>query len=166
MPLSALITFIAMELGGYNIDMVTLLSLSLSVGLIVDAAIVVLESIYHFREKGEPLKQAIVKGTREALPPVFTSQLTIIIVFLPLIFADFEDWLKPVLATIAFTVSSAIAASTIAAFFFKEKITLVPKQDAMARLNVDPRSLLQQLSTMIGEQRECVFPLLFCFSFF
>ncbi|MDF2681966.1 MAG: AcrB/AcrD/AcrF family protein, partial [Brevibacillus sp.] len=50
--------------------------------------------------------------------PVFTSQLTIIIVFLPLVFADFEDWLKPILATIAFTVSSAIVASTIAAFFF------------------------------------------------
>lgn len=118
LPLSALMTFIAMKLGGYNIDMVTLLSLSLSVGLIVDAAIVVLESIYHFREKGETLTQAIVKGTREVLTPVFTSQLTIIIVFLPLVFADFEDWLKPILATIAFTVSSAIIASTIAAFFF------------------------------------------------
>ncbi|MDR7313914.1 efflux RND transporter permease subunit [Brevibacillus nitrificans] len=118
LPLSALMTFIAMKLGGYNIDMVSLLSLSLSVGLIVDAAIVVLESIYHFREKGEPLTQAIVKGTKEVLTPVFTSQLTIIIVFLPLIFADFEDWLKPILATIAFTVSSAIVASTIAAFFF------------------------------------------------
>ncbi|MCM3077834.1 efflux RND transporter permease subunit [Brevibacillus invocatus] len=118
LPLSALMTFIAMKIGGYNIDMVTLISLSLSVGLIVDAAIVVLESIYHFREKGEPLSQAIVKGTREVLTPVFTSQLTIIVVFLPLVFADFEDWLKPILATIAFTVSSAIIASTIAAFFF------------------------------------------------
>ena len=118
LPLSAFMTFIAMKLGGYNIDMITLLSMSLSVGLIVDAAIVVLESIYHFREKGEPLSQAIVKGTREVLTPVFTSQLTIIIVFLPLIFADFEDWLKPILTTIAFTVSSAIIASTIAAFFF------------------------------------------------
>ncbi|WP_312108524.1 efflux RND transporter permease subunit [Brevibacillus reuszeri] len=118
LPLSAFMTFIAMKLGGYNIDMITLLSLSLSVGLIVDAAIVVLESIYHFREKGEPLSQAIVKGTREVFTPVFTSQLTIIIVFLPLIFADFEDWLKPILTTIAFTVSSAIIASTIAAFFF------------------------------------------------
>lgn len=118
LPLSALMTFIAMKIGGYNIDMVTLISLSLSVGLIVDAAIVVLESIYHFREKGEPLSEAIVKGTREVLTPVFTSQLTIIVVFLPLMFADFEDWLKPILATIAFTVTSAIIASTVAAFFF------------------------------------------------
>jgi multidrug efflux pump subunit AcrB len=118
LPLSALMTFIAMKWGGYNIDMVSLLSLSLSVGLIVDAAIVVLESIYQFREKGEPLQRAIVKGTREVLTPVFTSQLTIIIVFLPLVFADFEDWLKPILQSIAFTVTSAIVASTIAAFFF------------------------------------------------
>ncbi|USG63453.1 efflux RND transporter permease subunit [Brevibacillus ruminantium] len=118
LPLSAMITFIAMKAGGYNIDMISLLSLSLSVGLIVDAAIVVLESIYHFREKGEQLTQAIVKGTREVMTPVFTSQLTIIVVFLPLILADFEDWLKPVLGAIAFTVTAAITASTIAAFFF------------------------------------------------
>ncbi|KZE55523.1 transporter [Brevibacillus parabrevis] len=118
LPLSALMTFIAMKLAGYNIDMISLLSMSLSVGLIVDAAIVVLESIYHFREKGEQLKQAIIKGTKEVLTPVFTSQLTIIVVFLPLVFADFADWLKPIMATIAFTVSAAIIASTIAAFFF------------------------------------------------
>ena len=118
LPLSALMTFIAMKMAGYNIDMVSLLSMSLSVGLIVDAAIVVLESIYHFREKGEQLKQAIIKGTKEVLTPVFTSQLTIIVVFLPLVFADFADWLKPIMATIAFTVSAAIIASTIAAFFF------------------------------------------------
>lgn len=118
LPLSALMTFIAMKWGGYNIDLVTLISLSLSVGLIVDAAIVVLESIYHIREKGAPLTQAIVQGTREVITPVFASQLTLVIVFLPLVFADFEDWLKPIFGTIAFTVTSTIVASTIAAFFF------------------------------------------------
>ncbi|QQE76374.1 efflux RND transporter permease subunit [Brevibacillus composti] len=118
LPLSAMMTFIAMKVGGYNIDMISLLSLSLSVGLIVDAAIVVLESIYQFREKGEPLSSAIVKGTREVMTPVFTSQLTIIVVFLPLVLADFEAWLKPILGAIAFTVTAAITASTIAAFFF------------------------------------------------
>lgn len=118
LPLSALMTFIAMKLGGYNLDLVTLISLSLSVGLIVDAAIVVLESIYHFREKGEELRDAIVKGTKEVITPVFTSQLTLVVVFLPLVLADFEDWLQPILATIAFTVTSAIVASTVAAFFF------------------------------------------------
>lgn len=118
LPLSALMTFIAMKVGGYNIDLVTLISLSLSVGLIVDAGIVVLESIYHFREKGEPLTSAVVKGTREVITPVFASQLTLIVVFLPLVFANFGDWLKPILTTIAFTVTSTIIASTIAAFFF------------------------------------------------
>ncbi|CAM5791524.1 efflux RND transporter permease subunit [Brevibacillus borstelensis] len=118
LPLSAMMTFIAMKAGGYNIDMISLLSLSLSVGLIVDAAIVVLESIYQFREKGEPITQAIVKGTREVMTPVFTSQLTIIVVFLPLVLADFESWLKPILGAIAFTVTAAITASTLAAFFF------------------------------------------------
>ncbi|MGG4442239.1 efflux RND transporter permease subunit [Brevibacillus fortis] len=118
LPLSILMTFIALKAAGYNIDMVVLISLSLSIGLIVDAAIVVLESIYHLREKGMPLKQAIVQGSKEVIAPVFASQLTLIIVFLPLVVADFEQWLKPILHTIAFTVTSTIIASTIAAFLF------------------------------------------------
>ncbi|MED1943683.1 MULTISPECIES: efflux RND transporter permease subunit [Brevibacillus] len=118
LPLSILMTFIALKAAGYNIDMVVLISLSLSIGLIVDAAIVVLESIYHLREKGMQLKQAIVQGSKEVIAPVFASQLTLIVVFLPLVVADFEQWLKPILHTIAFTVTSTILASTIAAFLF------------------------------------------------
>ncbi len=118
LPLSALMTFIAMKVFGYNIDAVSLISLSLSVGLIVDAAIVVLESIYHFREKGEPLRRAIVLGTKEVLSPVLSSQLTMIVVFLPLVLADFGEQFRPIFTTIAFTVTAAIVSSTIAAIFF------------------------------------------------
>ncbi|MGE5701837.1 MAG: efflux RND transporter permease subunit, partial [Clostridia bacterium] len=118
LPLSALMTFIAMKIFGYDIDAVSLISLSLSVGLIVDAAIVVLESIYHFREKGEPLTTAIVHGTKEVLTPVLSSQLTMIVVFLPLVLADFGEEFRPIFTTIAFTVTAAITASTIAAIFF------------------------------------------------
>lgn len=118
LPLSAMMTFIAMKLFGYNIDAVSLISLSLSVGLIVDAAIVVLESIYHFREKGEELTRAIVLGTKEVLTPVLSSQLTMVVVFLPLVLADFGEEYRPIFTTIAFTVTAAITASTIAAIFF------------------------------------------------
>lgn len=118
LPISALMTFIAMKIFGYEIDAVSLISLSLSAGLIVDAAIVVLESIYHFREKGEPLTRAIVLGTKEVLTPVLSSQITMVVVFLPLMMADFGEEFKPIFVTIAFTVSAAITASTIAAIFF------------------------------------------------
>jgi multidrug efflux pump subunit AcrB len=118
LPLSALMTFIAMKIFGYEIDAVSLISLSLSAGLIVDAAIVVLESIYHFREKGEPLRRAIVLGTKEVLTPVLSSQITMVVVFLPLMLADFGEEYKPIFVTIAFTVTAAITASTIAAILF------------------------------------------------
>jgi HAE1 family hydrophobic/amphiphilic exporter-1 len=118
-PLSVLMTFIGMKIGGYNIDLVTLLSLSLSVGLMVDAAIVVLESIYHFREKGEPLARAIALGAREVITPVLTSQLTIIVVFLPLMVANLGGVeYKPIMQTISFTVTVAIVSSTLAAILF------------------------------------------------
>lgn len=118
-PLSVLMTFIGMNFAGYNLDLVSLLSLSLSVGLMVDAAIVVLESIYFFREKGEPLNKAIVLGTREVVTPVFTSQLTIITVFLPLMIVGLGGVeYKPIMETIAFTVTVAVVSSTIAALVF------------------------------------------------
>lgn len=105
--------------GGYNIDLVSLISLSLSMGLIVDAGIVVLESIYHFREKGEDLKTSIIRGVKEVLTPVLTSQFTIVIVFLPLVFANIGGAaFVPIMMTITFTVTVAILSSTIAALFF------------------------------------------------
>lgn len=118
-PLSVMMTFIALKAGGYNIDLVTLLSLSLSVGLMVDAAIVVLESIYHFREQGESLARSIALGTREVITPVLTSQLTIIVVFLPLVIGNLGGAeYKPIMATIAFTVTAAIVSATLAAVLF------------------------------------------------
>lgn len=118
-PLSVLMTFIVMKAGGYTIDLVTLLSLSLSIGLVVDAAIVVLESIYYFREQGEPLAGAIAKGTREVITPVLTSQLTIIVVFLPLVIANLGGTeYKPIMTTIAFTITAAIVSATLAAVVF------------------------------------------------
>ncbi|WP_139489109.1 efflux RND transporter permease subunit [Brevibacillus dissolubilis] len=118
LPLSVLMTFIALKTFGYEIDMITLISLSLSVGLIVDAAIVVLESIYQFRERGEELTSAIIKGTREVFAPVIVSQITMVVVFLPMVLADFDEAMAPIFETIAFTVTAAITSSTIAAFFF------------------------------------------------
>ncbi|ATW26595.1 efflux RND transporter permease subunit [Candidatus Formimonas warabiya] len=118
-PLSVFMTFIGMNFAGYNLDLVTLLSLSLSVGLMVDAAIVVLESIYFFREKGESLRKSIILGTREVVTPVLTSQLTIVTVFLPLMIVGLGGVeYKPIMETIAFTVTVAIVSSTIAALIF------------------------------------------------
>ncbi|MED0669765.1 efflux RND transporter permease subunit [Aneurinibacillus aneurinilyticus] len=119
LPVSIMMTFIGMKFGGYNIDMVTLISLSLSTGLIVDAAIVVLESIYHLREKGHTLRDAIKQGVKEVITPVLTSQLTIIVVFVPLVLSNLGGTgFKPIMMTIAFTITVAILASTIAALLF------------------------------------------------
>ncbi|WP_232696415.1 efflux RND transporter permease subunit [Brevibacillus daliensis] len=118
LPLSILLTFIALLLFGYNLDMVTLIGLSLSVGLIVDAAIVVLESIYHQKENGKELREAIIQGTKEVLAPVLASQLTMVIVFLPMLIANFDEVITPIFSAIAFIVTAAILSSTLVAFFF------------------------------------------------
>jgi len=62
---------------------------------------------------------AIAKGTREVITPVLTSQLTIIVVFLPLVIANLGGTeYKPIMTTIAFTITAAIVSATLAAFVF------------------------------------------------
>lgn len=156
LPLSALMTFISMKVFGYDIDAVSLISLSLSVGLIVDAAIVVLESIYHFREKGESLTRAIVHGTKEVMTPVLSSQITMIVVFLPLVLADFGEEFRPIFTTIAFTVTSAITASTIAAFFFVPILAdNFLKKDRQAGNEKNARSFGVRISNLFQRMLEC-----------
>ncbi|MBN1504570.1 MAG: efflux RND transporter permease subunit [Candidatus Eisenbacteria bacterium] len=67
-----------------SLNILSMMGLMLSVGMLVDNAVVVLESIYRHRQAGESPEESTVVGTREILPAVITSTLTTIIVFLPL----------------------------------------------------------------------------------
>lgn len=87
---------------------------SLSTNQQCDVLFFALTSFRESPQKSNKEREPIQKR----LAPVFASQLTLIVVFLPLVIADFEQWLKPILHTIAFTVTSTILASTIAAFLF------------------------------------------------
>ncbi len=85
-PVSFLGTIFAMHLLGYTLNMITMFSLVLALGLIVDDAIVLSENIYvHFRKGKSPL-QAAVDGVREVWVGVTASTLTTVAAFLPLLF--------------------------------------------------------------------------------
>jgi len=71
---------------GMSINMVSLFAFIIALGIVVDDAIVVGESIYKFHEKGLPFIQAAVQGTREVALPVIFSIMTNIIAFLPICF--------------------------------------------------------------------------------
>jgi multidrug efflux pump subunit AcrB len=85
-PVSFLVTFSLMRIFNLSIDAVTLFGLILVLGIIVDDAIVVLENIFRYVEKGEPLAKATIEGSREVLAPVIASVTTTMAAFFPLLF--------------------------------------------------------------------------------
>lgn len=85
-PMSLLITFVILTLQGAQVNMIVLFSLILALGMLVDDAIVVMEVITRFREKGYSKFEAARLAVGEIAVPVITSTLTTIVAFLPLIF--------------------------------------------------------------------------------
>ena len=84
-PFSFLCAAIFMHAIGVSLNGVSVFSLVLVSGMIVDDAIVVLENIYHHVQTGTPLREAVVKGTEEVMWPVVSSVMTTVAAFLPLL---------------------------------------------------------------------------------
>src|SRR5215467_831965 len=84
-PVTMVVTFIAMKLVGQSFNLMTLGGLAAAVGLVIDDKIVVVENIVLHRDKGEGPLQATASALRELTVPLIGSTLTPIVVFLPLI---------------------------------------------------------------------------------
>ena len=85
-PISLVSTFFIMYLAGFSINILTLLAIVLATGLVVDDGIVVTENIFRKLEKGLPVKQAALEGSKEIFFAVISTSITLAIVFLPVIF--------------------------------------------------------------------------------
>ncbi|MGO9566567.1 MAG: efflux RND transporter permease subunit [Desulfomonilaceae bacterium] len=114
-PVSIIGTFIGMYIFGYSINVLSLAGLALSVGMIVDDSIVVLENIYRHRyEEGKDLVQACIDGTREVGMAAFMCTLTTAAVFLPVLMLKGE--VGTLFGPVAFVISVAIFVSLFDAF--------------------------------------------------
>ncbi|HET7437633.1 MAG TPA: efflux RND transporter permease subunit [Thermoanaerobaculia bacterium] len=86
-PSSLIATFAAMQYMGFTLNVITLLALTLAVGIVIDDAVVVLENIFrHMEEKNLTPMQAAVSGTKEVGLAVMATSLSLIVVFLPVAF--------------------------------------------------------------------------------
>jgi HAE1 family hydrophobic/amphiphilic exporter-1 len=86
-PSSLIATFAAMAYMGFTLNVITLLALTLAVGIVIDDAVVVLENIFrHMEEKRMTPAQAAVEGTREVGLAVMATSMSLIVVFLPVAF--------------------------------------------------------------------------------
>jgi HAE1 family hydrophobic/amphiphilic exporter-1 len=86
LPLSIIGTFAAMNLLGYTLDNLSLMALTLSVGFVVDDAIVILENIVRHMEMGAPRMQAAFEGAREIGFTILSMTLSLAAVFIPVLF--------------------------------------------------------------------------------
>lgn len=85
-PFSLIIAFIFMYLFGYTINIMSLSSLAIAIGMVVDNAIVIVDNVYRHREKGKNPTEAAISGASEVGRAVSASTFTTIVVFLPMVF--------------------------------------------------------------------------------
>ncbi|MDF2180391.1 efflux RND transporter permease subunit [Aliiglaciecola sp. CAU 1673] len=116
-PLSLVSAFMVLYMLDFSINLLTLLSLVLAIGLVVDDAIVVLENIYRRVEMGEPPLLAAYRGAREVGFAVIATTLVLIAVFLPLVFLQgnigrlFTEFAVAIAAAVAFSSFTALTLS-------------------------------------------------------
>ncbi len=85
-PVALLISFIFIKLLGMNLNLMSLGGLAAAIGILVDNAVVVVENIERYLEKGYPRNEAVIKATAEIIPPLLGATLTTLVVFIPLVF--------------------------------------------------------------------------------
>ena len=121
-PISLVFAVVLMYFTGVTLNMISLSGLAVSVGMLVDNSIVVIENIYRLRSKGATAVQAAVAGTKQVAGAITSSTLTTVCVFLPIVFV--EGITRQMFTDLALTMGFSLMASLLVA------LTLVP---AMSR---------------------------------
>ena len=117
-PLSVVFAIVLMYFSGVTLNMISLSGLAVSVGMLVDNSVVVIENIYRLRSKGATVIQAAVHGAKQVAAAVTASTLTTVCVFLPIVFV--EGITKQLFTDLALTMTYALMASLLVS------LTLVP----------------------------------------
>ncbi|MFQ5468708.1 MAG: efflux RND transporter permease subunit [Gammaproteobacteria bacterium] len=117
-PICVLGSFILLDAFGRTVNVISLAGLAFAVGMVLDAAIVVLENIVRLRERGEESDQASLRGTGQVWGALLASTATTVAIFLPVVFLKDES--GQLFADLAVTIAVAICFSLIFA------ITVLP----------------------------------------
>ncbi len=117
-PVSVIFAVVLMYFTGVTINMISLSGLAVSVGMLVDNSVVVIENIYRLRARGATVIQAAVSGAQQVLGAVTASTLTTVCVFAPIVFV--EGLTRQLFTDLALTITYSLLASLLVA------LTLVP----------------------------------------
>ncbi len=117
-PLSVLVTIIVLYFSGWTLNLITMMGIMISIGMVVDNSIVVLENIYREIAAGKPRKEAALKGASEVGLAITMATLTTIVVFLPLILMSDDGGFRFFMLRIGLPVVVALLASLLIAMIF------------------------------------------------
>ncbi|MEO0363037.1 MAG: efflux RND transporter permease subunit, partial [Pseudomonadota bacterium] len=139
-PVSIVASFVAMSALGRTLNVISLAGIAFAVGMVVDAAIVVLENIYRLRQQGKPPHIAAYEGARQVWGAILVSALTTVLVFMPVLVMELEA--GQLFRDIAVAISVSVLLSLVVA------VTVVPALCAKllgggrTRLTVTPLPLV------------------------
>ncbi len=135
-PLSLVITVTVLYFTGGSLNLLSLMGLMIAVGMVVDNAIVVVETIYRRRQTGVDAREAAIDGTAEVNLAILLSTLTTMVVFLPLILMSDDAMFSFFMGALGFPVVFALAASLVVALVFTPLCTVYLKDTTVLE---DPR---------------------------
>lgn len=143
-PLALMFAATIMYAIGYTLNMITLAALTLSLGMVVDDSIIVLEIIEKFLEKGKSLIESIQKGVSEIFAADLNGTLTTVIVFLPLLFIS--GYMKNLVTPFGLTITLTLLGS------FLISITVIPAlvywKGGLKGKNVEEPAFLQKFKAV------------------
>ncbi|MFI3325586.1 MAG: efflux RND transporter permease subunit [Clostridia bacterium] len=117
-PISLMFAIVLMYFSGVTLNIISLSGLAVGVGMLVDNSVVVIENIYRMRAEGVDKFKAAARGANQVAGAIFSSTLTTICVFLPIVFID--GITRELFTDMALTIGYSLGASLIVA------LTLVP----------------------------------------
>lgn len=139
-PICLSVVIIAMTVSNFSLNVISLAGLALSVGLLLDAAIVVVDSILVLRQQGLSLPKAIEQGSKDVSSAIFSSTLSSIIIFVPILMLNSAE--SQLFQDLAFTMSTALLASLAVA------LIVLP---AFARFLIADKSVYPTLNQKVGK---------------
>ncbi len=136
MPTSIISTFWLMDLSGFSINTMTLMGISISVGVLVTNSVVVIENIFRYKELGYNNKDSASQGTDEIVVAVLAGTLTNIVVFVPL--AQMSSMIGLFFREFALTVTYATLFSLLVSFTVTPMLSalILPQKIKMGRISM------------------------------
>ncbi len=141
-PISLLATFLVLNVSGRSLNIISLAGLAFAVGMVLDAAIVVMENIIRQREQGVPVHEAAYRGAQQVWGALLASTATTVAIFLPVVFMReiegqlFSDLAITIAISVIVSLLVAVAILPLAAKLWLPKVNegSAPAEDRFASL--------------------------------